>query len=152
MSLAALWDAIADRGNADSGTNKLVGSGGLCTGIWNTEAPESVLHPYLVYTTASATSRDTFTGEVDKVIIRFAFWVPRRPPAGTDSMNIASLIGARILGDSSGGSTPTYGFHRWKPTLSGSWTAGQMIRTQVIENHSDEHYSFVHEYEIYLRK
>jgi hypothetical protein len=153
MDLAALWDAVRDRAVADTGSGGLFNATALITGFYNTVASDTGTLPYVIYTTPSATPTNAFTADVVEVQIRMQVYVKKFPDDGSDPMNVGSQILARLYGNwSVNGSQPTYGFHRWLPTLSGSWTADTFQFTGTIEEHDQHAYCWIQTFKTYLSK
>lgn len=153
MNQVKLWEAIRARALADTGTGGLFASGAnLITGFYNTFAQPRVVDeedPYIVFSVASASQGDGFDIDVIEYTFRFSVFTP--VAAG---LAIPSAIIDRIYGDgvSSSGNLATYGFHRWKPTLSGGWTATVCQRVDQDTNHSENCYCFVETFRVTCSK
>jgi hypothetical protein len=155
MDLASLWDAVRDRATGDTGSGGLFASSALITGFYNTIAPESGTLPYVIYSTASATATNAFTADVVQVDVRMQVYTKKFPGDGSDPMQVGSNILGRLYGNWVGSSPevdPTYGFHRWPASLSGSWTASAFQFIDVQENHDQHAYCWIQTYRTYLSK
>lgn len=155
MNTAAIGKVIYDRAQADTGSGGLFNSGNeLITGIYNTFAPFDTAYPYIVYFLPAVTATTAFRKEIVQVDVQFSLFVETTggssgSSSGYDGLLVASNILARVYGDSATAQsfgTPTYGFQRWKPTLSGSWTADTMIHQNSATQHEAGLYHFIEEY------
>lgn len=153
MNQAAIWDAIRDRLVGDTGTGGLFNSGSpLLTAFYYAAIPTSGTMPYAVLSFASDTENDAFAKDIRQIVFRINVFVPRIHATITDPTNRGSQILARIYGDTSAGSAPTYGLHRWQPSLSGSWSAAHVQQAQAFDEHTDDTYSWVLEYKLTISK
>jgi hypothetical protein len=144
MNLAALMLAINARAESDTGAGGLfeVGTPGnpLVSAAYYARLPSQFNAPFLVYTTAGISENDAFTKDITEPIIRITAFVP----LGIASPQTrAAAILERIRGNSSAGSAPTYGFHRWVPGTVGTWYVGAFMQQDVFEEHGDDYYSYV---------
>lgn len=144
MDLAALSKAIYDRAVSDSGANKLVGSGGLTTGFYNTIVPDTAVFPFCYFTIPVSQPNDTFTGQVDEILFRISVNTQRTSNAATpiDPVERASLIIARLNGP--GGASPSYGFDRYAITIvsTDGWSSGTIRRGGQNANHDNDHFQY----------
>lgn len=154
MNIADLADKIRDRAEADSGAGGLRESGGTAsvTAFYYGAVPPTVVMPYSVFTFAADTDRSAFTRNVSEVIFRVATVVPRTSQTITDPIQRGSNILGRIYGNSSASSlSPTYGFHRFKPTLT-DWTGTGIVYNQTFEEHDEVAYQWIQEFKVFLSK
>lgn len=155
MNLAYLWDMIRDRATADTGSGGLFNvASPLITAMYYARLPSTSAMPFVLYTVPSYTERDGFTKDVIEATVRFAAFVPF---VGTSSITDPVLRGAQIMtrlrGDTSGGSAPTYGFHRWNPAATdNSWKFVHFQLTSEFEEHADDYYCWVQEYRTHVSK
>lgn len=155
MDKAALYKTIYDRGHADNGGATALFNGsaaGLITGIFNNSPPSTALFPFVVYNLSSSTAQHMFTMDMFKFQFRLQTYVGKWPEDGSDALLTGSNILVRLFGDTSGGSVGTRGFHRWQPTLSGSWTSTLVMQTGDSEEHGEEYYCWANSYECWVKK
>ena len=139
---APLWKAIMDRAKTDTGSGGIYESDGtnLVTGFYNVWLPTDQTFPAVVYQIASAFDVDDFTAKVIELDIRMHVFAKMVPVDGdTPGGDLIAAIVDRINGDwllQSNGA-PTYGFDRWKPTISG-WDTDMMVHSDSNENHELE--------------
>lgn len=151
MDLVALWTAVKARADADNAAAGIgsAASGRIITGIFNTAVPVGTDRPFIVYNVASCNQIHTFATEGWEVIIRMSIYVSRNMANG---MSKLAAIEARVYGDTAAGSAPSYGFQRWKPTLSGSWVADSMVVEDMIINDDDEGYQHIMQFKLLVSK
>jgi len=153
MDLVNLWNAVYARIKADTGAGGLWqgGSPTLITAAFNSDAARDAVFPYVVFDVASYTSEDTFAADMKEVSIRFSVYAEKFPNTTGATMTTGAQILARLYGNavSQAARVPTYGFHRWLPTLSGSWVASQMMQTGQFEAHEDGIYHWIDEYRVF---
>lgn len=151
MNLVALWTAVKARADGDNAAGGIGTSAAsrLVSGTFNTAVPEGTSRPFIVYNVASCVQTHTFTTEGWEVIIRFSIYVSRNMANG---MSKLAAIEARLYGDTAAGSVPSYGFQRWKPTLSGSWVADSMVAEDMIVNDDDEGYQHIMQFKLLVSK
>lgn len=152
MNNADLFSAINTRAMADNG------AGGLTTLLSATNAfyyaaiPEAVDMPFCMFTVANMTDESAFARNVVSVVFRIATFVARTHATITDPVQRLSDIVKRLYGDSSSsGTTPTYGFHRHLLTLT-DWTGGHIVHRNTTDEHGDDYYCTVLEFEIHVSK
>jgi hypothetical protein len=143
MDLANLWKVIEARVTGDTGAGGLLETATpMLSGFYNTQANRAATGNYAVYSVASAVSEDAFSIDLVPVVLRVAVYVPKKPADSSDPMlklsNIVSRLHTR--------------FHRWTPTLSGSWTATALQFVQTIENHDESVYGMVMEFKLHVSK
>ena len=138
MSTAAVSKAIRTRALADTGAGGLFETGNpLLTGwFWDWAPPEQAF-PYVVLTFISTQEDDTFDRDEYIARMQIALYCGRE-----SSLTTANTIIQRIR---------TL-FHRWNPTAIDGWIGGIMARTGGNENHTEEAYNFVEEYELRVAK
>lgn len=124
MNIAELTDAICDRAAADTGSGGLfAASTPLITKFMYAQMLPANAMPYCVFFFAAEVAQDMFTRNQCEVQFTVSSFTRRDDPDNTDPARHLSLIKSRVYGDSSAAQiVPTFGFHRWKPTLS-EWTA-----------------------------
>lgn len=152
MNQVELWTAIKARAESDTGTGGLFNVGTpLVSGIYNTFASPAMTdqNKYIVFSVASASQEDGFDIDVITYTFRFAVYSPVAGGLAGPSAIIDRLYGNGV---SSSGNLATYGFHRFKPSLSGGWTATVMQRVDQDQNHSEDCYCFVETYRVTCSK
>jgi hypothetical protein len=142
MNIASLMLAIQTRAKADTGAGGLFNvASPLVNDTTYAKIKPTKDMPYIMFTTAGGDIKDCFQKDVTEPIIRMAAFVDEKMAAATTR---GAAILERIRGDSSGGSAPSYGFHRWVPGSVGGWDVGAfMIDGVPQEEHGDEYYSWV---------
>jgi hypothetical protein len=148
VNQVALWKAIKARAEADTGSGGLFGTPNLITGIYNTLAVPTLTDQskYVVFSVAAAAQEDAFDTDVVTYIFRLSVFSPVAAGLAVPSAIIDRLYGNGV---SQSGNLASYGFHRWKPTLSGtSWNADVMHRIDQDTNHTATVYQFVETYQI----
>jgi hypothetical protein len=144
VDLAALYKVIYDRAVADTGSGGLFNSGTpLITGIFNNSVASSAVLPYIVYNVAADTAMHAFTRDIFRYQFRLQVYVARNT---ADPFLVGSNIIKRAFGDSSGGSAPSYGFHRWTPSLAGSWVSTTVLSLGEHQEHTDDCFCWVQDY------
>jgi len=156
VNVADLYDKIRDRLVGDTGASGLFPSGGgnLINAIYYAAIPGTEAMPYCVFMVGADQDQSMFTQNMSMVQFRIVTFVQRTSPtvSGWDPVNRGSLILKRIYGDSAAGSlTPSYGFHRFSPTLT-DWTATSIMYQSTNENHGDDYYSWSQEFKLWLTK
>lgn len=151
MNIAEIYKMLRDRAVADTGSGGLFNaSSAFKLSDWYTAvANRSATAPYVVQSIASAVAEDTFWSEVVPIRVRFAVWT-----AIEDGLDKPSAIMRRIYGDATQTGSITHGFHRWVPTLTSSygWSATAMRYVSTAENHDDDWFCFIPEYEFVLTR
>lgn len=154
MNLAGLGIAIKTRLNVDTASGGL-GEGAsnrIITGFFNTRPTPEFNFPFIVYDAYAVQQDDMFSKDGQRIRVRFHVF-HNESAAGIDTLTICSTIIGRIYGDTSGGSAPTYGFHRWQVgSIQGSWTGTHMQRIGGNEDHEEGILHFVEEYQLYASK
>lgn len=152
-----LYKDIRDRAVADTGSGGLFNSGNeLVTGFFNIRAPAEQGFPLVVNTILTGLDASAFSTGVETIIGQFDVWCAEQPPSGaTDPLLRLSQIEARLRGDwTTGTVTPSYGFHKFKPTLSGMvsdpWVASPMQITNTSEQHEEGMFHLVLSWELVL--
>lgn len=152
MNQVELWTKIKARAAADTGTGGLFKVGSeLVSGIYNTFANPSLAdqNSYIVFSVASAGQDDAFALDVITYTFRFAVFSPVSAGLAGPSAIIDRLYGDAL---DQAGRVPTFGFHRWQPTLAGDWTATVCQRVDQDTNHSEDVYSFIETFRITCSK
>lgn len=150
MNVALLETAIRERLDADTGaggfnnaTNPLVN--------WYGEGfpPSGQREPLLIYTFPPADEDDTFQN--DAVVFQVEFTIVTRRER--NRLAEESAILSRLKGDgmSQSNRQPTYGFHRWLPTISG-YGPTHMGRVTGFTEHTKTHRRFVEVYQIRVQE
>lgn len=143
--LPALWKAVRDRVNADTGSGGLLNvTTPLIVAIYNTRPPEpsdsSTVFPYIVYSVFESENTSTFRTRAWKRRVRFDTFVEVEPNSTLDVLQRGSDILRRLEGDwedQVAGTAPTFGFDRFQPTLTGSgWSADIFELVDSGEDHS----------------
>lgn len=143
MNIADIHLVLKNRAAADTGSGGLFNTTSPLISAWYPgRVPADGEYPYVVETTTGTPHRDAFGRDVVIVTFRASVWVPWKMHTDTDPMLTASRILARIYGNwssSSPSTQPTYGFHRFKPTLASPWTSSYIIHETTIDE-SDDYY------------
>lgn len=150
--LPALWLATYSRAVADTGTGGLFNVGTpLITGFYNTRAPAAATYPYAVYQVEASEKALAFrtNGWTRHVAMHVYTQVVSD---GTLGLNRGALIMERLEGDWDAqtlGTGPTYGFNRFKPTLTNSgWTADIFELQDSREEHDENVYHWIMQFTI----
>lgn len=138
MSVAAVAKAIRTRALADTGAGGLFQTGTpLITGWFWSWAPPAQAFPYVVANFINTSEDDTFDRDEYVARIQFSIYLGRESAEST-AITIANRIRTR--------------FHRWLMGNVDGWIAGQMARRDGNENHTEEAYNFVEEYDVRVAK
>jgi hypothetical protein len=145
---------IRARAIADSTLTALLGA---ATSVYNLVEPEDTAFPYIVYEVVTAENDSTFRTAREKVDFRIKWVVEERPDAGTpDPVTRGRAIEMRLFGDwtaQAAGTAPTFGFERWKPTLTGSgWTADICEHQRTVTAHAPGTLQWVMEFKLAVHK
>ena len=155
MNVADLADKIRDRAAADTGSGGLFETlSPLISAFYYAAIPNAAVMPYCVFMVSADQDQSMFTQNMSMVQFRVVTFVQRTTlTTGTqDPVLTGSKILKRVYGDSASGSlTPSYGFHRFSPTLT-DWTATSIMYQNTNENHGDEYYSWSQEFRLWLTK
>lgn len=148
MNTAAFADMIRDRLTADTGSGGLFNATPLLASpIYYAAMPTTAAMPYAVFSFVSDVANNCFQKDVREIRFQLSVFMPRVHATISDPMLRGSQILDRIYGDSANGSVPTYGLHRWAPTLSGGWTAGGAVQCGPRrDEHIDDTYAWVLEF------
>lgn len=137
MDLVPVTTAIYDRLKADSGSGGLFHASGVLYPDYLTAiyGPVTVPdHAYVVMTVDGANADPAFTLDTWEWVIGFHIY-----DAVANGPATCNTIINRIWGDSALGSAPTYGLHRWTPTLSGAtWTPTALMGDAGTLNQTDK--------------
>jgi len=149
MNIALLTGAIKARIDADTGAGGLSGTPAIIQQSGYDRVPEDIdldytSKPYLVYTIGNAAQDDTFSDDAVSYLVRFAVYSDRK-----GGLSQPSAVLSRVKGDAMAQTTgvPTYGFHRWAPTITG-YECTAFERTNGAHNHSDSTFIFIDEYTV----
>jgi hypothetical protein len=153
VNQADLFDKIRDRAASDTGSGGLFDTGGArVSGFYYGAMPSASVMPFCFFNVPVMPDMSTFTSNVLRVIFRISSFVAREHATITDPIQRLSEICKRIYGDSATGSlVPSYGFHRYTLTLT-DWTGGSIRFIQPIEEHGDDYYCIVQEFELFISK
>ncbi len=149
MNATRLFIALKARLDADTGSGGLFADEAeLISGVYNTLAPSTLTDSdsYIVFNVASVEQMDGFNIDV----VEYTFYLSIFTPV-SGGMGASQAIIDRVYGNgvTSSGNTPTYGLHRWQPTLtSTSWVAGIMHRIDQQTNHTETVYQHIETYRI----
>lgn len=151
MDLASIETALKARLLADTGTGGLRNSGTpLVQGVWVSNAPSSQAMPYCLIDVASQREAHAFSKDIFEVEAWVSTFVARHGTA--TPLQTASDILARVYGDSSAGSAPTYGLHRHPLSLSGSWVATPIESMGVLPEHDEKAYVYRQIFKFHVSK
>lgn len=139
MNPAAVWKVINDRLAADA---TLVALLGIATseGIYNNMITSGATMPYIVYDVGVFSEEGGY--KVEGIYMQFRVSVYDVRTRGLDRVN--TLL-TRIYGDSQAQSwgQPSFGLHRWSPTLAGSWVAAKVARIDSTQAHEEDVWHFI---------
>lgn len=158
MNVADTADKIIERLQADTGSGGLFDASAtdLISAVYYAWIPESNTSPYCYVTFAGERSADAFTRNNSEVIFRVTTVVPRThlTISPWDPTFQGSKILERVYGSSTAGSlSPTYGLHRWQPTLTlTGWTATAITYEQTFEEHSDNEMVWAQEFKLWVNR
>lgn len=153
MNIAALTAVIEARLSSDDAAS--VGILTLLNSRWyNTQAPPNTAYPYMVYNISGLSQDfDTFRSDGQEVTVDFHIYESARSGLVTVSAILDRLYGNGTLQSDR---VPTYGFHRWKPTLpvaTGSWTADTMHRVgNFSQSDTKDAYHFIETYQLIISR
>jgi len=151
-ALATALKVRADGDNAAGGIGTGA-SGRLITGFFTEAAPAATVMPHIILSNYGELPSPTFTGNVWTFYVRMSIYVPRSSAGISAPLSRLWAIVARVYGDFPTNSPPSYGFERWKPTLSGStWTADTMISEPMIDTTDQDFYSKATQFRLVLSK
>jgi hypothetical protein len=154
MNLANLNLVLRARATADifSGGLFIAGSSAFIN-AWNWNAvPEDTAYPYVIQSIASLVSRNAMQKDIVECRVRFGIWHTREAQADVDPYLTVSAIEARIYGNWSSASptvAPTYGFHKFQPSLSG-WSATVMEYVQTFDESDKRRIHIIPEFRFWL--
>ena len=142
MNLAGLAAAVYTRLTGDATLLALL-TGGVRHFYSVASEPENAQTPYAVFTVDIGEHVFSPKGSVWDLDVTITVSCPRT----TTFQDLSDSLG-RIYGDAEDNAppVPTYGLHRWTPTLSGVWTAGIMTcqdGTSLTTDPDWYHYSLV---------
>jgi hypothetical protein len=128
-----LLAAIRTRLLADTGTGGLFDSVGsdLVTAVWTRRFPlptqNATDFPYVIVYFDAVEGGDAFAYEGKRIGIRVE-WFTRENADGVDGLEQSDKVLERITGDFTDQSAgvPSYGLHRWTPTIQSGWAAGPL--------------------------
>lgn len=127
---STLLNDVRSRLASDNGTGGLVPSSDpLVTGIWTRRFPNpnanATDYPYIIAYFDAMEGGDTFATEGKRMGLRVE-WFVDETASGVDGLERAGAILERLVGDWTDQATgvPTYGLHRYTPTLQTGWSAG----------------------------
>lgn len=140
MSIAKVDKAVYDR---LAGDQTLLA---LC-GIHAGAAPDDAALPYLVcYTAGASGAGDGFNFDLEEVAVEVAVYTAR-PGGLTAADNILDRVYGNAMEDDDLPRTPTFGLHRWTPTLAASggvvWTGDSLMRVETVPNHDGDAFGYV---------
>lgn len=152
--IAELEGAFRARLLADVTLTGLLGSS---TSVHNLIAPELTAFPYIVYEIVTAETEDHFRTAREQCDWRVSWIVEERPNAGTpDPVARGKAIELRVYGDwtaQAGGTSPTFGLHRWQPSLGASgWTASIAEKKRTVTAHAPGTLRWVMEGQVAIHK
>lgn len=153
-NFADIWDKIRDRAAADTaaGSGLFMATTPLINGFYYAAIPENVPMPFCVFNIAADRDQSVFTANISEVMFRIMVAVPRISATISDPTLRGSQILKRLYGDSATGSlTPSYGFHRFSPTLT-DWTATGITYQNTFEEHGDNEYVWVTQWKLWVSK
>lgn len=154
--LPKLYGDILARAQADTGTGGLFNSGTpLVTGIFNTFGPRGQAFPHMIFVLESAAQRDAMNTSTRLVQWGLHTYIEEKPASGAAPFAAYSTIMERVLGDWTAQSnrTPSYGFDRWTPTLSGSgWSATITEHTGSRTSHETGFLHFIEDFQVWVSK
>lgn len=157
MDIGGLTSAIVRRLKDDTGPGGLFASGAeLVTRVYinrNPNPPASAF-PYLQLNLSGVTNADAMDTGVGEVHYRVnVFMKPGVVDEGaTDAAGWAVL--ERVKGDweAQASGHPSFGLHRWQPTLTGNWIADICEHIDSITQHEDDALHWVHTYRVFLSR
>lgn len=130
MELARLWLALKTRAVADTGSGGLFNATTpLINGFYPGKVPtaSTLAFPYVVIGSELKGGPHAFGKDIALGMIDFHLYVSEDDSSGDPYQKMSDLE-KRLSGDSTNGSTPSFGFHRHPLTISGgSWTATQLV-------------------------
>ena len=143
MNLALVEQAIRDRLDADTGTGGMNHATAPLVNDYQAEVMTAPREPYVLFRCELEDEDDTFDNDAANVTVEFEV-VTRRQD---DRYAKASSILARLKGDgmTQASRVPTYGFHRWTPTISG-YEATSLRRVAAVTNHTPDEYRHIEQY------
>lgn len=148
MDNANLWLAIKARAASDTGSGGLFAAGTpLVSGIYPNLFPQDENFPWITFDIEDVAPAHAFNKDVFTYTVRFNIYVPMESESITDPHQTASDIINRVYGDSTGGSAPSYGFHRHKLAPSGAWGGCQLLKIGSSIEHEDTDLHFVEQYQ-----
>lgn len=143
MNLAALTLVIEGRLASDNGAGGIVGL--LTGGYSNAQASPAPSYPYMVYNVTAASEMDAFGADVVEVTVDFHIY-----DSTQNGLTTITSVLDRLFGDKG---AATYGFHRWKPTLSGGWTPDCFRRVgQFSQSDTVDAYHYIDTYQIIISR
>jgi hypothetical protein len=151
MNLALVEQMIRERIDADTAAGGLAPAGS--SPIINAHGADIIQPgqrpPYLIYRFPPADEQDTF--ERDGVVFQVEFEIVLRREV--DRLADGSAILKRLKGDAMAQATrlPSYGFHRWRPTIAG-YGATHMRRVTGVTQHTLEERRYVELYELWIQE
>lgn len=143
MNLAAVWKVINDRLAADATLVALLTDG--TSGIFNNQILSGASYPYLVYDVPVYSEEGGY--KVEGIYMQFRVSIYDLRTRGLDRVN--SIL-VRLYGDSQAQSfgQPSFGLHRWLPTLAGSWVATPVSRIDGTQAHEEDVWHFVETFDL----
>lgn len=151
--IVELEGAIRDRAISDTTLTGLLGSS---SSVYNLVAPEDTAFPYVVYEIEIGTVDDHFRTARERIEWRMKWVIEERPNSGIpDPVARGMAIEARVYGDwtaQAGGTSPTYGFHRWLPSLGSGWNASINEKKRTVTAHAPGTLQWVMEFEVAIHK
>ena len=156
MNLAALWIAVRNRLLADTAAGGLFAPGAtLITGVFENFVPETQQAPFIVYDVESAVNEDAFRTAVYPVLFRISVYVDADVVPSTAASEKAATIINRVRGDweaQTYGTQPGYGLTRFRPTLTGNWTADIFEHRESRALHESGTLHYVESYRTYMSR
>ena len=116
-------------------------AGQTVQGCWSTGAPPGIevatgLDPFVVFNLEVGEDDDSMNKQAVRALYRVDIF-DHRSNVGVDGTIAARIVYDAIYGDGNTTTDPTYGLHRWRPTVSG-FALSRMRRVNFGAAHQDE--------------